>query len=62
MPVVLVGLKPHRRLHGVVVGPKEEEGVELGGHVGCLEASRGEGGAHLLFDHDTFQLWHGLEI
>ena len=62
MAVVLVGLKPHSWLHGVIVGPKKDEGVELSAHIGCLEASGGGGGAHLLFDNKTIQLGRSLEI
>lgn len=62
MAVVPAVFKLHSWLHGVVVGPKKEEGVELGAHICCLEASEGRGGAHLLFDHNTSQLWYGLEI
>jgi hypothetical protein len=60
--IVLVVLKLHGWLHGVVELPKKEEGVELGNHICCLEASEGGGGAHLLFDHNTSQLWYGLVI
>ena len=62
MAEVLVGLKPHGWLHRVVVGPKKEEGVKLGGLVSCLVTSEGGGGAHLFFNYYALKLWDGLEI
>ena len=62
MAVVLVGLKPHSWLNGVVVGPKKEEWVELVADIRCLEASGGRSGAHLLLDHKTIQLGRSLVI